>query len=392
MPIPTNVARVAFTLLGLALFTSPSSAAEPGAPAVGTVRVPGEGLQPQAATDAAGRVHVVYFKGEPGHGDLFYVRSDDACQTFSTPLRVNSQPGSAIATGTVRGAHLSLGRNARVHVGWMGAQGAEPKAPDRSSPMLYARLAADGKAFEAQRNLIHAHPGLDGGGSVAADAEGNVYVAWHAPGDGKGEAARQVWVTRSTDDGDTFEPERAVLQKPTGVCACCGMRVFAPGGGRVLLVYRSASETIHRDVHLLRSDDHGRSFRDATSDEWTVGKCVMSTASAAASARGVVMAWETQEQVRVVRFTPGAADVGEPVSVPGPANGRKHPAVAVGADGRFVIGWTEGTGWNRGGAVAWQAFDAEGKPIDGAAGRADGVPAWSLPAVVATEKGFRVLY
>ena len=40
--------------------------------------------------------------------------------------------------------------------------------------------------FEPQRNLMQETFALDGGGSVAADAEGNVYVAWH--GSAKGSA------------------------------------------------------------------------------------------------------------------------------------------------------------------------------------------------------------
>ena len=152
--------------------------------------------------------------------------------------------------------------------------------------MLYTRLNDKGDAFEPQRNLIQNRPGLDGGGSVAADQEGNVYVAWHAPKDGKGEsgrpvhghgpahlkerkghadhhvhdphaghgqahskeahghgeANRYVWVARSNDDGHTFAPEIAANAKPTGVCACCGMRIFADAGGRVFILYRGATE------------------------------------------------------------------------------------------------------------------------------------------------------
>src|SRR5712692_2605547 len=76
------------------------------------LRLPEGGLQPQTAVDDRGVLHVVYFSGEPAGGNLFYVRSTEA------PVRVNSQPASAIATGTIRGAQLALGRNGRVHVAW----------------------------------------------------------------------------------------------------------------------------------------------------------------------------------------------------------------------------------------------------------------------------------
>ena len=67
--------------------------------------------------------------------------------------------------------------------------------------MLYTRLNDAGTAFEPERNLMHRSFGLDGGGSIAADRAGNVYVAWHGipldvkSGSGpEGEARRQVWI------------------------------------------------------------------------------------------------------------------------------------------------------------------------------------------------------
>src|SRR5689334_17991691 len=85
---------------------------------VNLMRVPNGGIQPQVAVDAAGAVHMIYYTGDPGHGNLYYVRSRDGGATFSAPLKVNSQPGSAIAAGNIRGAHIALGKNGRVHVAW----------------------------------------------------------------------------------------------------------------------------------------------------------------------------------------------------------------------------------------------------------------------------------
>ena len=57
-----------------------------------------------------GIVHLIYYKGDAGHGDLFYIRSRDEGATFSAPIRVNSQEGSAIAAGTIRGGQIAVGR------------------------------------------------------------------------------------------------------------------------------------------------------------------------------------------------------------------------------------------------------------------------------------------
>jgi hypothetical protein len=103
-----------------------------------------------------------------------------------------------------------LGKNGRVHVAWNGSSKAQPKNPFGHSPMLYTRLHDAGTAFEPQRNLMQVSDLLDGGGTVAADSAGNVYVAWHGVSKvARGEVSREVWLAHSTDEGKTFGQETA---------------------------------------------------------------------------------------------------------------------------------------------------------------------------------------
>jgi hypothetical protein len=211
------------TALLLGLSVVPPSAWAEGAGKVKLERVPHGGIQPQVAVDAKGTIHLIYFKGTPAAGDVFYVRSAKAAGKFSKPIRVNSQRGSAIATGNIRGAHLALGRKGRVHVAWNGSGKAEPKAPGKANPMLYARLNDSGTAFEPQRNLMGFAGVLDGGGSVAADGAGNVYVTWHSPPrDARGEGTRRVWVAHSSDDGKTFAAAKRRSRKRPAPAAAAG--------------------------------------------------------------------------------------------------------------------------------------------------------------------------
>lgn len=356
------------------------------------LRVPNDGIQPQTAVDAKGTVHLIYFAGEPRGGDIFYVRSSDG-QRFSKPLRVNNQAGSAIAIGTIRGAHLAVGKGGRVHVAWMGADKAEPRGPSKSAPMLYTRLDDAGTAFEPQRNVIQKAHGLDGGGSVAADDEGNVYVAWHAPEpDTRGEENRYVWVARSTDEGKTFSREEKANTDPTGACGCCGMGCFVDKKGTLFVLYRSASEVVHRDMYLLASTDKGSSFRGEKIHPWEVGTCPMSSMAFTEAAKGTVATWETDGQVYFSLRDRSTGKLASPVAAPGTAKGRKHSVVACGPSGDTLMVWTEGTGWNRGGSVAWQVFGKDGKPTD-QKGRVAGVPTWSLVAAfVRPDGGWTILY
>lgn len=409
------------SFVALFALTEPAAGAE-----VAAMRVPGGGVYPQVQTDSRGRVHLIYFKGDAMRGDIFYVRSDNGGRSFTPAIRVNSQPNSAAIIGIVRGPHLALGKDDRVHVAWMGSDKAEPRAPGNAIPMLYTRLNDAGDAFEPQRNVIQNHPGLDGGGSVGADREGNVYVAWHSPASapanqkhgghepqqqqrhdeprhehgkhqlpanhGSDEEDRQVWIARSRDGGKTFDPETPAFEKKLGVCACCGMRIFAADDGRVFVVFRSAHEKVNRDIHVLASNDFGKTFSDVVVDPWKIGVCVMSTASFTRDGDNVLAAWETEEQVRVGRF--GAnGKAATPTSVPGAGTKRKHPAIAVNQRGEYLVAWTEGTTWGKGGSLVWQVFAADGKQMPNGAGRADDLPPWSIPAAfVAPDGGFGVLY
>lgn len=382
------VALAAVALTSLAPVESQTPNTEQTGP-VKRLRVPNKGIQPQVAVDGKGVLHMIYYQGDPRHGDIIYVRSRDEGGTFSHPLRVNSATGSAIAVGNIRGAHLAVGKNGRVHVAWNGSG----YKGSSNQGMYYARLNEEGTAFEDQRNVIDSAKGLDGGGSVAADDVGNVYVVWHAPDPGtRGEEHRRVWVAHSTDDGKTFSREKAALDKDTGACGCCGLRGFADHNGNVYVLYRSANQHIHRDTYLLFSQDKGASFRGDNLQPWRIEACPMSSFAFAEGPSEVLAAWETNGQVSYARIDPATGKKSEPVAAPGEARDRKHPVVAANKRGQILLVWTEGMGWERGGSVAWQLFDKDGKPT-AEKGRAAGVPVWSLVAVFARKDGgFTIVY
>ncbi len=366
--------------------------------AVSVRRVPYGGIQPQIAVEPNGSIHMIYFSGDPKSGDLFYVRSTAAGEAFSRPLRVNSQAGSVIAVGTIRGGQIAVGGNGRVHVAWNGSSTARPLGPINpeagmpGSPMLYTRLNDQGTAFEPQRNLMLHTFGLDGGGTVAADTAGNVFVAWHgkASGAAEGEAGRQVWIAESHNSGKTFAAEVPAWNEATGACGCCGMAMFATSYGTLLSLYRSATENVHRDIYLVASRDHGKSFQGSMVQPWEINACPMSSMSFAENGGTTLAAWETGGQVFYGKVS-GAA-VTKPIAAPGDGKGRKHPRLAMNSRGETILLWTEGTGWQRGGSLAWQVFDRNGSPI-GVKGSAPEAPTWSFGAVAARPDGsFTILY
>lgn len=367
------------------------SQTEAGGPGVILEKTPDGGLQPQALLDAAGTLHLLYFKGNPREGDLVYVRRVKGEKTFSAPLRVNSEPGSAVAAGTIRGGQLALGKKGRVHVAWNGSMKTKTST---GHPMLVTRLNDAGTAFEPQRNLMQTTTDLDGGGSLTADAGGRVQVFWHArKTDGPaGEETRMVWLATSEDEGRTFSPERAISVPGTGTCGCCGMRAFADSLGNSNVLYRGAQGGTQRDMYLLASPAGSKDYQSQKIHAWAINACPMSSYAFAEGAGDLLAAWETSKQIHFAAVKKGSVELG-PMEGPKAAPGSKHPAVAINSQGKRIVAWTEGTGWMKGGGLAWQVYSSAGN-AEGAVGRRPGaIPVWGLVSVVTEPDGtFRIFY
>jgi hypothetical protein len=239
---------------------------------------------------------------------------------------------------------------------------------------------------------------LDGGGSLAADSAGNVYAVWHAHEKGEGEedeSHRGVYVAQSKDSGKTFARERKVTGPDSGVCGCCGLKAYAPRRGQLAILYRAADADANRDMVLMVSTNGAQSFRSTVLGKWKVSTCPMSTPALGPGPDGTLLAmWETDGQVYRAAVVP--ENLPAPVAVV-PATGdpreRKHPRFALSTrkGQQQMLSWVEGTGWEKGGALAWELVGVPSEPQS--RNRIDGVPPWTFSAVIAEQDGsFTIVY
>lgn len=358
------------------------------APHVAVLATIDGGIQPQAVVDANGAIHLVYFKGEPSGGDVYYVKLIAAGGEFSPSgpgVRVNSIVGSALATGTVRGAQIALGRNGIVHVAWHGSKPVDGSGSPHP-PVWYAR-SVDGARFEAQRLLSGAISGIDGS-TVAADSRGRVSVAWHGLGTSPGEGDRTVYLASSTDDGAHFAPAAPATTAHVGACGCCGLKAMFDQTGGLNVLYRAATDGRHRDTTWLLIRD-GAAREPVRVHPWEIETCPMSTYALARSGKDVAAAWETAQQIYSATLDPATGSISGLAAAPG-AGSRKHPSIAVNAAGDRLLAWTEGTAWKRGGTFAWRITNRGGTELASAA-EAGPVPAWGLVSAVAMPDGSFVI-
>jgi hypothetical protein len=239
----------------------PPNATPVDASRVTLIRVPHNGIQPEAIVDRGGILHLLTSRGTARRKsvlravDRFWLdllRPYSREQSGRQRHRDRDNPRRPVRNRTRRPHPCRLER-----IGHGNPRGLINPANDQPGmPFLYTRSNADGTAFEPQRSLTRRTFGVDGGGSIAADADGRVFAAWHAlaVGGPQGEDNRRVWLARSTDEGATFADEEPASREPTGACGCCGLRLFTSSSSLYLL-YRSATSLTHRDIYVLESSD-----------------------------------------------------------------------------------------------------------------------------------------
>ncbi|GEP40851.1 hypothetical protein [Brevifollis gellanilyticus] len=341
--------------------------------------VPEGGIQPQVLVDAKGTVHLVYLKGDPKACDIRYTHRAVTDTTWANPITVNSIPGSAVAIGTIRGAQLALGRGNSVQVVWNGVPTKLSEKQQRS-PLYHARKLADATTFEKQRDWLGDTVALDGGASVAANAEGRVCLVWHAAKEfGLREGARYVFVRDSSDDGATFSEPRELNSAQPGVCPCCSLKAHLDAQGALNVIYRAAMKPDERGMALIREAKGGKASITAL-DDWHIAMCPMSSISVQEITGHVQAAWENNGRL-VTSMLDAPPNSGQTLGPPS----AKHPSVITNKDGSTLLTCITGSGWMKPGRLHWELRDTSGKVIDSQDG--DKLPVWSFATSYALPDG-----
>ena len=331
-------------------------------PSVTFEKTPHGGIQPQAIVDASGTVHLLYYKGQPREGDLFYVSRTKGQKDFTAPLKVNSIANSACCIGSIFRARMAVGKEGVVHVLWNGSFGfvkkqwekkGKERTPEEFVFLFYTRLAADRKSFLPQRNLNNKTYDLDGNGAITVDRNGAVNVFWHAKH--KNRPDRLAITVRSTDNGKTFSGESLITKRPLGVCECCTMEAFSSSKGKLYVAYRTA-ETTSRNVVIFSSEEGGGQFNEVHRHQWNIVACPASTFAFAEDDRRVFAAWETLGHVYLKDVLSKAPSK----NVSKGSKSGKYPSLALNAKGDRLVTWSADTGWGKGGYLQYELADRSG--------------------------------
>jgi hypothetical protein len=199
---------------------------------------------------------------------ILFVRSDDQGLTWTQPKRLSKQAGDCIdSDNTVEGAVPAVGPEGQVYVAWAGPLGI---MFDRSYNRGETWLENDIFVSDFPGGWDYGIPGImrcNGLPVTCCDVsnsayKGNIYVNWSDQRNG--ETDTDIWLSRSSDGGDTWSQPIRVNNDPAGKQQFFTWMTVDQVTGYLWFVFydrRNYSGT-NTDVFIALSRDGGETFNN----------------------------------------------------------------------------------------------------------------------------------
>ncbi|MEZ4875856.1 MAG: T9SS type A sorting domain-containing protein [Flavobacteriaceae bacterium] len=197
---------------------------------------------------------------------ILFSKSEDGGATWSTPVKINEVDGDCVdSDNTVEGAVPALGPNGEIYVAWAGPNG-----------LVFNKSLDDGATWMAQEIAIdpmptgwdYAIPGIYRGNGLpitkcdlsGGPHHGTIYVNWSDQRNGANDT--DVWLSKSTDRGDTWSAPVRVNDDPPGKQQFFTWMDIDQTNGNLHFVFydRRAYNDNQTDVYLAYSLDGGVTF------------------------------------------------------------------------------------------------------------------------------------
>jgi hypothetical protein len=208
-----------------------------------------------------------YGSSNPDHkSNVLFSRSTDQGLTWSDGIRINEISGDCLdGENTPMQAVPTVGPNGEIYVSWPGPVGI---VFDRSTDQGETWLDEDIFVSDKPGGRPFPVPGIYRGGSlpmITCDISdgpynGTIYINWPDLRNGSNDA--DIWLSKSTDQGDTWSDLVRVNNDPPGNHQLFPWLTVDQANGNLYCIFydRRNYEDRRTDVYLAFSSDGGESF------------------------------------------------------------------------------------------------------------------------------------
>jgi hypothetical protein len=288
---------------------------------VAALAAPFEGRQPQLAA-LASDVYVAFGR----ENAVFVAKSADGGATFAAPIPV-ATPGK-LSLGMRRGPRIAATSRAVMVAAIAGERGGGADGD------LLVWRSIDGGASWSRARLLNDTPAAarEGMHAFGANAAGLAVAAWLD----LRERGTRIYAAVSADHGETWGPNVAVYQSPSGaVCECCHPSVAVADDGAIAIMFRNHIAGA-RDMYVTVSRDRGLTFAPAVKQgegRWDLKACPMDGGDVDWSGDDVASVWRRGMQLFTLQGTAAEQFVADGVDPVLSAAGRTIDLAWTATDG-----------------------------------------------------------
>jgi hypothetical protein len=279
----------------------------------------GQNVHPDLAVDAKGNIYATWIQNKDDASLVMFSKSEDRGRSFQAPVAV-SPPEMDLDTGADGGPEIAVGKQGQIYLAWGGTLSQEPtmrpsglEVPGKhihnsraALDMYFSRSLDGGKTFSAPKT-VNDDVNIEEGDSLEKQfrhrlpamtlgPEDEIYITWidKRKGDSLDPNITDIFVTKSTDGGETFSPnvEATALQYES-TCICCKPDISTGDGGEVAVTFRNSVDEV-KDMYTAFSSDGGETYPQMIPVDhggWQFFGCPMSGPSTAVRSDELHVAW-----------------------------------------------------------------------------------------------------
>ena len=211
--------------------------------------------EPDLAVDGDGNIYVSWTRkylddtSQLDDYDIYVAKSTDGGASFGPSVKVNDGPDWQYKSC------VRVGTRGNVYVAWT------DRRNEGISDVYFAKSADGGATFSPNIPVNTYMDQSQGYPKMALDEDEVIYVVWNDSRNLYKKNGRDVFMARSLDSGDSFEPEIKINDaKVPAAFEYFYPTITAWGKGHVAIAWEDKREGTY-DVYLTRSDNGGSSFR-----------------------------------------------------------------------------------------------------------------------------------
>ena len=205
--------------------------------------------------------------------NIHFSKSTDAGETWSDAIQINEVSGDCEDDdNTTEGAVPTIGPNGEIFVAWAGPAG-----------IVFDRSYDQGETWLDEDIFIDSQPegwAYDISGIMRANGmpitccdlsnseyNGTIYVNWSDQRNGEDDT--DIWLSKSTDGGDTWTEALRVNDDPPGKQQFFTWMTIDQTNGEIIIVFydRRNYDNTNTDVYIARSSDGGETFENVRISE-----------------------------------------------------------------------------------------------------------------------------